>query len=34
PGLDTLSLMGAQLVRSWPESTLPMLSIDTLEPLL
>ncbi|EIY5102996.1 o-succinylbenzoate synthase, partial [Klebsiella quasipneumoniae] len=34
PGLDTLSLMGAQLVRAWPESTLPMLSIDTLEPLL
>ena len=34
PGLDTLSLMGAQLVRPWPESTLPVLNIDALEPLL
>ena len=34
PGLDTLSLMSAQLVRPWPESTLPMINIDALEPLL
>ncbi len=34
PGLDTLSLMGAQLVRPWPESTLPMINMDTLEALL
>lgn len=34
PGLDTLSLMGAQLVRPWPESVLPVLNIDALEPLL
>ncbi len=34
PGLDTLSLMGAQLVRPWPESALPVLNIDALEPLL
>lgn len=33
-GLDTLSLMGAQLVRPWPESVLPVLNIDALEPLL
>ncbi len=33
-GLDTLSLMGAQLVRPWPESALPVLNIDALEPLL
>ena len=30
----TLALMGAQLVRPWPESTLPVLNIDALEPLL
>ena len=34
PGLDTLALMGAQLVRPWPESVLPVLNIDALEPLL
>ena len=34
PGLDTLSLMSAQLVRPWPESTLPMINMDTLEALL
>ena len=34
PGLDTLALMSAQLVRPWPESTLPMINIDALEPLL
>ncbi len=32
--LDTLSLMGAQLARPWPESALPVLNIDALEPLL
>ncbi|CAM3873274.1 o-succinylbenzoate synthase [Serratia silvae] len=31
PGLDTLNLMQAQLIRCWPESTLPLLGIDTLE---
>lgn len=31
PGLDTLSLMQAQLMRSWPESPLPLLSHDALE---
>uniref|UniRef100_A0A8W7PCR0 Mandelate racemase/muconate lactonizing enzyme C-terminal domain-containing protein n=4 Tax=cellular organisms TaxID=131567 RepID=A0A8W7PCR0_ANOCL len=31
PGLDTLNLMQAQLMRSWPESTLPLLSADVLE---
>ncbi|MBX4341079.1 hypothetical protein K4G93_23405, partial [Mycobacterium tuberculosis] len=34
PGLDTLSLMGAQLVRPWPESALPVLNIGALGPLL
>jgi O-succinylbenzoate synthase len=34
PGLDTLSLMRAQLVRRWPESELPCLNVDELEPLL
>ena len=34
PGLDTLSLMRAQLVRRWPESDLPCLNVDDLEPLL
>ena len=34
PGLDTLSLMQAQLVRAWPDSALPVWSGDTLEPLL
>ncbi|WP_297122113.1 o-succinylbenzoate synthase [uncultured Enterobacter sp.] len=34
PGLDTLSLMQAQLIRRWPESTLPCLNVEALEPLL
>ncbi|WP_336277897.1 o-succinylbenzoate synthase [Cronobacter dublinensis] len=34
PGLDTLSLMRAQLVRCWPASTLPCMTVETLEPLL
>jgi len=34
PGLDTLSLMRGQLVRRWPDSTLPCLMRDDLEPLL
>lgn len=34
PGLDTLSLMQAQLVRAWPGSALPIWSTDALEPLL
>jgi len=34
PGLDTLSLMQAQLVRAWPQSALPVWSADALEPLL
>lgn len=31
PGLDTLNLMQAQLMRGWPESTLPLLGTDALE---
>lgn len=31
PGLDTLNLMQAQLMRGWPESTLPLLDTDALE---
>lgn len=34
PGLDTLNLMQAQLLRRWPGSTLPCLQVDALEPLL
>lgn len=34
PGLDTLSLMQAQLLRSWPGSALPCLGREALEPLL
>lgn len=34
PGLDTLSLMQAQLIRRWPESPLPCLNVEALEPLL
>jgi O-succinylbenzoate synthase len=34
PGLDTLNLMQAQLVRQWPDSTLPCLDVEALEPLL
>ncbi|EOI5726761.1 o-succinylbenzoate synthase [Cronobacter malonaticus] len=34
PGLDTLALMQAQLVRAWPDSPLPCWPVDALEPLL
>lgn len=34
PGLDTLNLMQAQLLRRWPDSALPCLQTDVLEPLL
>ncbi|GGD33333.1 o-succinylbenzoate synthase [Franconibacter daqui] len=34
PGLDTLSLMQAQLVREWPGSALPCWPVENLEPLL
>ncbi|MRE93837.1 o-succinylbenzoate synthase [Enterobacter bugandensis] len=34
PGLDTLNLMQAQLLREWPASTLPCLDAEALEPLL
>ena len=34
PGLDTLSLMQCQQVRSWPGSTLPCVEVDALERLL
>ncbi|MDZ7324701.1 o-succinylbenzoate synthase [Kosakonia sacchari] len=34
PGLDTLQLMQTQLIRRWPESDLPCLPVDALEPLL
>lgn len=34
PGLDTLNLMQAQLVRRWPNSPLPCHSVEMLEPLL
>ncbi|WP_110876974.1 o-succinylbenzoate synthase [Franconibacter helveticus] len=34
PGLDTLSLMQAQLARSWPGSELPCWSVEKLERLL
>lgn len=33
PGLDTLSLMQAQVVRAWPHSALPCWSLSGLEPL-
>lgn len=33
PGLDTLDLMQAQLVRRWPDSPLPLLTEDQLEPI-
>ncbi|HCD5895810.1 TPA: o-succinylbenzoate synthase, partial [Enterobacter hormaechei] len=33
PGLDTLNLMQAQLIRQWPDSTLPCLDVGALEPL-
>lgn len=31
PGLDTLDLMQAQLLRPWPESTLPLVTADQLD---
>lgn len=31
PGLDTLDLMQAQLVRQWPDSNLPLITLDQLE---
>ena len=34
PGLDTLSLMQTQLIRQWPDSILPRLDVEALEPLL
>ena len=34
PGLDTLNLMQAQILREWPASTLPCLDAEALEPLL
>lgn len=34
PGLDTLNLMQAQLIRRWPENRLPLLDVEALEPLL
>lgn len=34
PGLDTLNLMQAQLIRRWPQSELPCLAQESLEPLL
>lgn len=33
PGLDTLNLMQNQLLRPWPDSTLPLLDVAGLEPL-
>ena len=33
PGLDTLNLMQAQLLRPWPDSALPCLDVAALEPL-
>lgn len=34
PGLDTLNLMQSQLIRQWPQSPLPCLNVEALEPLL
>lgn len=34
PGLDTLNLMQAQLIRRWPQSELPCMTQESLEPLL
>ena len=34
PGLDTLNLMQTQLLRQWPESTLPCPGVEALEPVL
>ena len=34
PGLDTLNLMQTQLIRCWPDSPLPCVAIEDMEPLL
>ncbi|SNY63303.1 o-succinylbenzoate synthase [Enterobacter sp. CC120223-11] len=34
PGLDTLNLMQAQMIRRWPGSELPCMTHESLEPLL
>ncbi len=34
PGLDTLNLMQAQLIRRWPGSELPCMTHESLDPLL
>jgi len=34
PGLDTLNLMQTQLIRCWPDSSLPCGAIEDMEPLL
>ncbi|MEG1211624.1 MAG: o-succinylbenzoate synthase [Leclercia sp.] len=34
PGLDTLNLMQAQLIRTWPGNSLPCQGVEVLEPLL
>ena len=34
PGLDTLDLMQTQLIRCWPDSSLPCGAIEDMEPLL
>jgi O-succinylbenzoate synthase len=34
PGLDTLNLMQAQLIRRWPENDLPCMTHESLDPLL
>ncbi|XUA20415.1 o-succinylbenzoate synthase [Citrobacter sp. OP27] len=34
PGLDTLNLMQAQLIRRWPDNELPCMTYDSLDPLL
>ncbi|WP_042859115.1 o-succinylbenzoate synthase [Dickeya sp. NCPPB 3274] len=33
PGLDTLDLMQEQVVRAWPDSALPLIAADRLEPI-
>ncbi|QDW34116.1 o-succinylbenzoate synthase [Yersinia sp. KBS0713] len=33
PGLDTLELMQAQLLRPWPQSNLPLMTVDQLDVL-
>lgn len=31
PGLDTLDLMQGQVVRAWPDSVLPLQSLESLD---